>query len=341
MARQPSVPVPRTASSLLFFATVALALLLVGWWTTFHLWQADELERAGQALLRGDASAVAEALGAQDPAELVVIAHARRRMWISEAVVFGALILTGAALFWWSMLREVRMRQEQDRFLAGATHELKTPLATIQLLLESLRDGRVPAEKQQRWLGSGLLETRRLEHGLTNVLTAAGLRSTGHSTTAALAHRARHGDLADDVREAMAALAPRAEAASVELVCGEVASFETMRDPEGMQLVLRNLLDNAVKYSTHGQRVTVDLSVDGDLARLAVRDAGAGMDAAALAHAFDPFWRGPDPARGGTGLGLHLVRETVRAHGGTVQAASGGPGRGTVIVIELPRREAA
>jgi len=105
--------------------------------------------------------------------------------------------------------------------------------------------------------------------------------------------------------------------------------------------VLRNLLDNAVKYSAQGQRVTVDLRVDGDRARLAVCDAGAGMDAAALAHAFDPFWRSPDPARGGTGLGLHLVRETVRAHGGTVHASSEGPGKGTTVVIEMPRREAA
>jgi signal transduction histidine kinase len=127
----------------------------------------------------------------------------------------------------------------------------------------------------------------------------------------------------------------------VELVRGDVSSFTTMRDPEGMQLVLRNLLDNAVKYSTHGQRVTVDLRIDGDRARLAVRDTGAGMDQAALAHAFDPFWRSPDPARGGTGLGLHLVRETVRAHGGTVQASSEGPGKGTTVVIELPRKEAA
>jgi len=341
VARQPSVPVPRTSSTVLFFATVALALLLVGWWTTFHLWQADELERAGEALLRGDAAATALALGAHDPAELVEIAQARRRMWVSEAVVFGALILTGAALFWWSMLREVRIRQEQDRFLAGATHELKTPLATIQLLLESLRDGRVPPEKQQRYLGSGLLETQRLEHGLTNVLTAAGLRSTGHGVAAALEHRARLGDLADDLADAVEALSPRAEAAGVELVCGRTDSFTTMRDPEGMQLVLRNVLDNAVKWSASGQRVTVELRAEGDMVRLLVRDEGAGMDATAVANAFQPFWRSPDPARGGTGLGLHLVQETVRAHGGTVRASSEGPGKGTTIAIELPRRSAA
>lgn len=341
MARQPSDSVPRTSSSVLFFATVALALLLVGWWTTFHLWQADELERAGEALVRGDTGAAAVALGAHDPAELIEIAQARRRMWISEAVVFGALLLTGAGLFWWSMLREVRMRQEQDRFLAGATHELKTPLATIQLLLESMRDGRVPPEKQQRYLGSGLLETQRLEHGLTNVLTAAGLRSTGRGVSASFSHRARQGDLADDVADALAFLAARAEAAGITLVRGPMASFATLRDPEGMQLVLRNLIDNAIKYSTSGQRVTVELESVGETARLRVCDEGAGMDATALAHAFDPFWRSPDPARGGTGLGLHLVRETVRAHGGTVHATSDGVGRGTTVVIELPRKDAA
>lgn len=311
-------------------------LALVAWWTWFQVAQATSLQEAGEFLARGEVDAAARSLGATDAQTLPDVAAARRRMFLSEGLAFTAVLALAGFGVVTLLRREAKLRADQDRFLAGATHELKTPLATIQLLLESLRDDRLPKEKRDRYLQSGLLEGQRLENGLTNLLTAAGLRSASARRSAR-----SEGDLADDVRRAIARMQARAEAAGVRLCGDRVDSVRLSRDPEALQLVLHNLLDNAVKYSARGAQVTVSLRDDVSAAVLSVRDEGMGMDDEALANAFVPFWRGRDSGTGGTGLGLFLVRELVESHGGTVAATSEGQGKGATLTVRLPRRGAS
>lgn len=311
---------------------LAANLALLGWWTWFQVDQARDLQRAGELLAVGDADGAARALGASDARQLSALAASRRRMFLSEGMAFLAVLgLAGGAVLLLQR-RESRLRADHDRFLAGATHELKTPLATIQLLLESLRDGRLPDEKRSRYLESGLLEAQRLENGLTNLLCAAGLRSALPRRSARI-----DGDLAEDVRRAVARLQPRAEAAGIRIDLAALEPVGAARDPEALQLALHNLLDNAIKYSPRGSAVTVRLQGDGHKARITVTDRGMGMDHEALQNAFVPFWRGRDSGTGGTGLGLYLARELVQAHGGAVTASSDGPGRGVEIQLLLPR----
>ncbi len=322
----------RSSSSLLYLLTLVLALLLVAWWTTFQVAASRDLAAAGAHLLRGDADSVAQALGAPAAAQLTELADRRVVMFASEGAAFAAILLLAGWLYLRSERREQALQQAQDRFLAAATHELKTPLATLVLLLESLRDGRIPADKLKRYLANGLGEAERLERGLTNVLVAAGLR------TAAAQFRREVGDLVADVRAAVAAVQPRAQATGVTVATQLPEQLELARDPNAVQLVLRNLLDNAVKFSTAGGQVTVALAEDGEFARITVHDQGRGLDAEELEGAFRPFWRGSDASSGGTGLGLHLVRELVLAHGGSVTAHSGGRGRGAEFRVRLPRK---
>ncbi len=325
---------PRPPSSLLFLLILGLSLALLVWWTIFQTQASGELEAAGRALRAGDIEAAARALGAHDAASLADVARGRRTMFASEGIVFGLTLVAAGWLYVASVRREARLRTAQDRFLAAATHELKTPLATIVLLLESLRDGRLPDDKRVRYLTTGLLEAERLERGLDNVLTAAGLRSTRQPA------RPHPGDLVADVQQALQAMQPRALAADVVLAADLPPSLPLRRDAAAMQMVLRNLLDNAVKYSPPGSVVRIGVEPQPDAALVRVRDQGRGMDTDELAHAFAPFWRGSDVATGGSGLGLHLVRELVRAHGGTVTAHSEGRGRGCEIVVRLPLRSA-
>ncbi|MEQ1634499.1 MAG: HAMP domain-containing sensor histidine kinase [Planctomycetota bacterium] len=312
---------------------LAANLALVGWWTWFQVTQAGELQTAGEFLARGDVDGAARALGATDAKTLPDVASTRRRMFLSEGLAFTVVLLLGGATVVVLLRREGKLRADHDRFLAGATHELKTPLATIQLLLESLRDDRLPESKRARYLQSGLIEAHRLENGLTNLLTAAGLRGRTPRRSARI-----DGDLADDVRRAMSLLQPRAEAAGVQLVARDLQPIAVSRDPEAMQLILHNLLDNAVKYSSQGATVVVQLRSEANAAVLSVVDQGLGMDRDTLANAFVPFWRGRDSGTGGTGLGLFLVRELVHSHGGTVAARSDGPGQGSELRVTLPRR---
>jgi signal transduction histidine kinase len=317
-------------SSLLFGLVLFLSFALVVWWTTFLLLAGGELAAAGERLATGDVDGAAKALGSADAASLATLAERRRWMFASEGAFFAAVLSICGWLYFASVRRERLLHATQDRFLAAATHELKTPLATIVLLLESLRDGRLPEAKRTRYLTNGLLEAERLERGLHNVLTAAGLRSTGKPM------RPEAGDLATDVREAVTAMQARALAADVQLEVTTLEHLPARRDGTALQLVLRNLLDNAIKFSPAGATVRVALETRNGQARIAVHDGGRGLDDAELAHAFEPFWRGSDEASGGTGLGLHLVHELVLAHGGTVHADSEGRDRGSTFTVRLP-----
>lgn len=321
---------------LLTTCLLAANLALVGWWTWFQVEQSGRLQTAAEQLAHGDVDAAARALGATDRLQLPEVAAARRRMFLSEGIAFAAVVALAGATVVTLLRREARLRADQDRFLAGATHELKTPLATIQLLLESLRDARLPVEKRDRYLQSGLHEAHRLEDGLTNLLTAAGLR--GKAPRRAL--RA-DGDLADDVRRAVAALQPRAEAAGIRIEVEDASPLLLSRDAEALKIVLHNLIDNAIKYSPRGTTVRVGLAAEPGAAVLRVRDEGSGMDEETLQNAFSPFWRGRDSGAGGTGLGLFLVRELVASHGGSVVAKSPGAGQGSELTVRLPRRAQA
>ena len=322
----------RSPSTILFASTLLLSFALVVWWTIFQVVASDELGAAGARLVAGDADGAAIALGASDANDLAEVARRRRAMFASEGTFFAVVLLGLGWLYRASVRREAELRTNQDRFLAAATHELKTPLATIVLLLESLRGDRLPADKRARYLDTGLREAERLEHGLDNVLTAAGLR------TARRRLEPQPGDLVADARTAIEALRPRAMAADIELRLSAPASLQGLRDGPALQVVLRNLLDNAIKYSPSGSVVEVVVRDAAAHAELAVHDRGRGLDAAELAHAFEAFWRGNDSASGGTGLGLHLVHELVGAHGGEVLASSEGRDRGSVFTVRLPLR---
>ena len=332
----------RTITLTIFLLVSSLAL--VTWWTWFQVREAQRLEEAGPFLVAGDINEAARALGAADAQSVTDLGSSRRRMFLSEGLVFIGIVTAAGAFLLMAMRRQTQLQEDHDRFLAGATHELKTPLATIQLLLESLRDDRVPAAKHDRYLHLGLLEAARLEAGLTNVLTAAGLRSDTRR------HRAfSEGDLAEDIQTAIITVRPRAEAAGIELEIPELPPTPAIREPEGLQLVLHNLLDNAIKYSNRGDTVRITLAKEGKEAVLTIQDEGEGMDAQALANAFRPFWRGRDhnhsdptsgkKGTGGIGLGLHLVQEILKSFGGRITANSDGPNQGSVFTVRLPHRE--
>ena len=321
---------PRSRSTLLFASILALSFALVAWWTYALVTSGGELTAAGERLAAGDADGAARSLGADGVADLAAEGDRRRRMFASEGAFFAVVMAGLGWLYLTALRREAAAQRTQDRFLAAATHELKTPLATIVLLLDSLRDGRVDADKRSRYLSAGLQEAERLGRGLDNVLTAAGLRATRRAPALTA------GDLVADVRRAVDALRGRAEAGEVAVRVDAPATLPARRDEAALQLALRNLLDNAVKFSPPGSTVRVAVARDGGDATVVVRDAGRGLDDEERAHLFEPFWRGSDVATGGAGLGLHLVRELVAAHGGTVAAHSDGRDRGACFTVRLP-----
>lgn len=329
------MPSVKSGRTLTFFALVAFSLAQLFWWCYYQVRRADQVRVAASALTDNAAERVPIAFGASDAHDLAELAKRQRRMFLVEGTSFALVVLLVAVLFWRALRREDEFRARQDRFLAGATHELKTPIATLRLGLESIQDERLPEAKRRRYASELDAQLTRLESGIENILGAAGLRSAEAKLQLVRAN------LVDDISAALSRIRDAALAGDLRFEVVGDADVPIMRDASAMRMILHNLFDNAIKYSPNSTSCTIEVRRDDDGATLAVRDRGRGMSERELAHAFDAFWRGRDDHVGGTGLGLFLVRELVHAHGGEVGATSDGPDKGTCIRIRFPSSGAA
>jgi signal transduction histidine kinase len=222
----------------------------------------------------------------------------------------------------------------RGEFLAMVLHELQNPLGSILAGVAFVRDteGMLP---QPEWLWTGFENaTRKVQNLLADLMD---LCRTTHPT---FQLRRRSMDLAATARAAVERRRRDFErqGLKLELQSGAGPVWVTA-DPERLQLVLGNLLDNAAKYTEPGGRVTVSVEATRAEAVLRVRDTGVGIAPEVLPFVFDPFVRegapGGRPWRG-SGIGLLLVRTLVELHGGRAEASSAGRGRGSEFVVRLP-----
>jgi signal transduction histidine kinase len=220
--------------------------------------------------------------------------------------------------------------EERRRLLADVSHELRTPLTVIQGNVEGMIDGLYPADREH--LERVLAETRHLERLVED------LRTLSLADAGSLPLHREPVELAALAAEAIAGFEPQARAGGVtlELEPGPADLPPLSLDPRRIRQVLGNLLSNAMRHTPSGGRVTVSARALPDGVQLAVSDSGTGMDQATAARAFDRFWRSGDTA--GAGLGLAIVRDLVRAHGGDVSLESA-PGSGTVVRCRFPTAE--
>ena len=318
-------------TGLLFFGVVTFLLVLVGWWIFFLVRESFYLDQATKLATEGRTAEALRVLGATEGTDFSKKARQFRMMFTAEGLVMGLLVLTGVFMLYRATLRENRLRTDQERFLTGATHRLKTPLATVRLGVESLLAGTMPEEKREAYLQAMVREIDRLENDVTNLLTAGGLEASGKGL------QLTSGNLADDVREATNSMRDRFEATDIELRVDAPDVVRVRRDVSAIRLALHNLLDNAVKYSSSGSTVTVQLSEASGEARISVSDSGRGILEDETSRIFDRFYSGTGKGhKGGSGIGLFLVRELVHSHHGTVDVHSGGVDAGSVFTIRLP-----
>lgn len=256
-------------------------------------------------------------------------------------LVLGGLsfagIIAGLIVFTVFLVRELRRTEQQDSFLNAVTHELKTPIASIRLYLETLQSRSLTDAQRQDFYRVMLDDTTRLQQMVEQVLragVAAQRRRLDTRTPVDLAAIAR--ETIETVR-LRHHLAPDAMAL-VATTPGVPLAVEGNADE--LRTAVGNLLDNAVKYSAQHVQVTVELAAPSpDTVWVRVRDRGVGIPRSQLRRIFNRFYR--VQARGfsvkGTGLGLYIVRAIARQHGGRVFAESEGEGRGATFTLELPR----
>ena len=322
-------PKSRLWFGIVFGCLVALCLAQVTWWIVFQLQEADRLDRLATAIEAGNPAQALGAYGADSVAALRDRAAQQRSMFALEGATLGILILLGVLFLYTALIRERRIRKERTRFLTGATHELKTPLATIRLGLESMGRASMPDDRRETYIKGMLRETDRLETGVTNILVAGGLESTRRQDWLS-------DDLSIELSRLLDTFDERAASQEIRIVRHPFDACPVRRSGDTLRIALHNLCDNAIKFSEPGDTIDVRLERKDDTAVLTIRDTGHGIDPQEMPRIFDRFHRaGPDHI-GGTGLGLALVREIIEHHGGSVRAESKGVGQGSLFRVELP-----
>ena len=228
-----------------------------------------------------------------------------------------------------------RLEDNEDirrRFVADASHELKTPIASIRLLSDSiLQTDSIDPATTRDFVGDIAAEADRLANITQHLLTLTNLDNpTAISRTP--------NDLAETARQAVRTLVPLAEARGIALALDAPEPCFVLSAKDELYQIVQNLAENAVKYNVDGGSVTVSVLKREDDVLLTVRDTGIGIPPEDLPHIFERFYR-VDKARsreaGGTGLGLSIVKDMVRILGGSVEVSSE-PGRGTEFRILLP-----
>jgi two-component system, OmpR family, sensor histidine kinase SenX3 len=252
-------------------------------------------------------------------------------------VIFFPLIIGGLVLQMIVTVREIRRNEQHDSFINAVTHELKTPVASIRLYLQTLQTRDLDEAKRREFYRIMLDDSDRLLHTIDQVLRAgsAGSRLRRVARTEL--------DLGELARECVNLARTRFHLADDALQYEERVAARplVLGDPEELKAAVWNLLDNAVKYSPAGVSITVSLQdVEGDKVAVRVSDRGVGISPVELKRIFRRFYRVPASVAmrtKGSGLGLFIVRSVAKKHGGRAFAESIGAGQGSTFTLLLPR----
>jgi two-component system, OmpR family, sensor histidine kinase SenX3 len=268
-----------------------------------------------------------------------VVLNLREFAMLIFGVVVFLLIIAGVVLNTIFLVREIRRNEQHDSFMNAVTHELKTPIASIRLYLETLQTRQVDDAKREEFYRIMLEDNDRLLHTVEQVLRAS---RTGHK------RRKLHDaviNLGELVRETLDLARKRAHLDERALRYREVLWNDepalVRGDADELRAAVSNLIDNAIKYSDKEIDIQVELSaMDDKEVQIRVTDRGIGIPRAEINQIFKRFYRVPLRMAvriKGTGLGLFIVRSVVKNHGGKTFAESAGEGLGSTFTIQLPR----
>ncbi len=274
-----------------------------------------------------------------------IILNWREGIKVFLGIIFFGAIVAGLVLNTIFLVREIRRNEQHDSFINAVTHELKTPIASIRLYLQTLQRREVAEAQRRQFYELMLLDTERLLHTVEQVLKA------GEAAQKKSPSQRLPVDFNALVRECLELARTRHHLQAADLDYHESPALsvqngdgaQVLGDPEELRTAVSNLLDNAVKYSPDGVHIEVELDApDEKRIVLRVRDRGVGVPEQELKRIFKRFYRVTERSLAqvkGTGLGLFIVRSIARKHGGRVFAQSEGAGKGTTVTLELPRKE--
>lgn len=262
-----------------------------------------------------------------------ILLNLRQVALLIFGVIFFAIIITGLILNTIFLLREIRRNEQHDAFLNAVTHELKTPIASIKLYLETLKSRELTPEKRREFYDIMLEDNERLLGTVEQVLQASRAREKQREMNLAEI------DLAEVLKETVERVRAQQHLGDSAIrFTIPPAPMKVLGDRGELQTAITNLLDNAIKYSPDEPRISLRLTSSGSDADIYIRDNGIGIARADLKRIFKRFYRVPNKSIEvkGTGLGLPIVRSIIERHGGRIKAESRGESKGTTFIIRLP-----
>ena len=267
-----------------------------------------------------------------------IILNAAELALLVLGIIFFIVLIFGVVLNTTFLIREIRRNEQHDAFINAVTHELKTPIASIRLYLDTLKTRDVDEVQRHEFYNIMVADTDRLLHTVEQVLRAG---RTGHKRQRFTASVINVSDMVRECLELTRVRYGLNETALIYSDSPEARSAKVSGDVDELRAAFSNLLDNAVKYSADEVQVSVSVAAFDDK-RVSVRvtDKGIGIPSAQLKRIFKRFYRVPGRFMArvkGTGLGLFIVHSVITKHGGRVFAESNGLGHGSTFTVLLPR----
>lgn len=265
-----------------------------------------------------------------------ILLNLRQVALLVLGAVFFALIITGLILNTVFLVREIRRSEQHDAFLNSVTHELKTPIASIKLYLETLKTREVSPEKQMEFYDVMLADSDRLLNTVEQVLQASSTKERKRQFNASEV------DIGVLINESVDIVRKRRNLEDGTIRFTEPAEpIKVMGDADDLHTVFINLLDNALKYSGTEPKILIRTkkSVLNKRVDIFIKDNGIGLPSNDLKRVFKRFYRVLNKSgheTKGTGLGLFIVKSIINRHGGKVSAQSRGEGLGTTFLVQLP-----
>jgi len=256
------------------------------------------------------------------------ISNRKTAQYIGEGITFLALILVGAVYVYRATRRQLKFSAQQQNFMMAITHELKTPIAVAQLNLETLQKRKLAEDKQQKLIANTLQEANRLNTLCNNILFTSQLDAGGYSVNF------QELNLTDIVETCVDDCKSRFPE---RIITEAIEENRLMKgDPFLLQMLVNNLLENALKYSPKNLPIHVSLLTSGTKIAISISDLGQGIDNQEKKKVFDKFYRsGNENTRKaqGTGLGLYLCKKIAETHNGYISVTDNQPNGSTFTVL--------
>lgn len=317
---------PRSKSMVLFYVLVAYIILQFGWWA-YMMVDLNQEVYTQQAQF--------EQLLAIDGLADVAQSTLKRKIWmiVGEGSIFIIIIILGIRQINKSFRKEIALANQQKNFLLSVTHELKSPLASAKLYLQTLQRRKdLPRDKQEEMIAKAIKDTDRLHSLVENILTATNIENNNfplHKQSTDVGALVK--GLIDEASETTG----MNHQTSVSIPEKIILDLDTM----AISSVVLNLYENAVKYAPKGTSIQVNVVQKQNSCVLTVADEGPGIEATHQERIFDKFFRvGSEETRKakGTGLGLYITRRLVELHNGRVTVKDNTP-KGSIFEVVLPR----